>query len=64
MSFTEEMVTRERIADRHRAAARARTVRALRARRRAEIAARRAERLADRADAAALAVAPPGSVPA
>lgn len=64
MSFTEETLTRERVADLHRAAARARTVRALRARRRAEVAARRAERLAERADAAALAVVASPFVPA
>lgn len=62
VSFTEETLTRERVADRHRVAARARTARALRARRLADVAARRAERLAVRADAAALAVAPAGAV--
>lgn len=62
MSFTEETLARERVTELHRAAQRARQVHALRARRRAEVAARRAERLAERADAAALAVAPADSV--
>ena len=56
MSYVEEALIRERVAELHRQAGRARVVRALRARRRAEVAARRAERLADLADTAALAV--------
>ncbi|NAZ87635.1 hypothetical protein [Kineococcus indalonis] len=52
VSYVEEALYRERLAEAHRSAERARVVRALRARRRAEVAARRAERLAERADAA------------
>lgn len=53
MSYVEEQLLRERVAAAHRDAARIRTARALRARRRAEVAARRALVLAVRADRAA-----------
>ncbi|MEZ0164703.1 hypothetical protein AB2L27_07980 [Kineococcus sp. LSe6-4] len=53
MSYVEEHLLRERLATAHRDAARIRAARALRARRRAEVAARRALVLAVRADRAA-----------
>ncbi|WP_432564267.1 hypothetical protein [Kineococcus sp. SYSU DK003] len=52
MSYVEEQLVRDRVVAAHRAAARIRAVRALRARRRAEVAARRALVLAVRADQA------------
>ncbi|WP_432485567.1 hypothetical protein [Kineococcus esterisolvens] len=52
VSYVEEALFRERLAEAHRTAERSRVVRALRARRRAEVAARRAERLAVRAELA------------
>lgn len=52
MSYVEEALLRERMVAAHREAARFRTLRALRARRRAEVAARRALVLAVRADRA------------
>jgi len=52
MSFVEEQLVRERVLTAHRDAARVRAVRALRARRRAEVAARRALVLAVRAERA------------
>jgi hypothetical protein len=58
MSYVEEQLLRERLVTLHRDAARVRAARALRARRQAEVAARRALVLAvraDRAEAAALA---------
>ena len=53
MSSVEELLVRERIAEAHRTASRVRAVRVLRARRRAEVAARRAALLAERAEAVA-----------
>ncbi|MEZ0492200.1 hypothetical protein AB2L28_08100 [Kineococcus sp. TBRC 1896] len=53
MSYVEEQLLRERLATAHRDAARIRAARVLRARRRAEVAARRALVLAVRADRAA-----------
>ncbi|WP_432523625.1 hypothetical protein [Kineococcus sp. SYSU DK006] len=53
MSYVEELLVRERIAEAHRTAARVRAARVLRARRRAEVAARRAAVLAERAEAVA-----------
>ncbi|WP_432490788.1 hypothetical protein [Kineococcus gypseus] len=58
MSYVEEVLFRERLAEARRGAERARVVRALRARRRAEVAARRAERLAERAAALAVTATP------
>ena len=54
MSYVEEALVRERLVEGRRTAERVRKARALRARRQAEVAARRAERLADRADQLAL----------
>ncbi|WP_432548273.1 hypothetical protein [Kineococcus sp. SYSU DK004] len=45
MSYVEEALLRERLAELHRRSARARLARAVRAERRAEVAVRRAERL-------------------
>ncbi|WP_432514381.1 hypothetical protein [Kineococcus sp. SYSU DK001] len=53
MSYVEEQLLRERVASLHRDAARVRTARALRARRRAEVAVRRALVAAARAEVAA-----------
>lgn len=58
MSYVEEVLLRERMVAAHRDAARHRTLRALRARRRAEVAARRALVLAVRADRAEAALTP------
>jgi hypothetical protein len=58
MSFVEETLVRERVLAAQRDAARFRTVRALRARRRAEVAARRALVLAVRAERAEAAAVP------
>ncbi|WP_170127198.1 hypothetical protein [Kineococcus rhizosphaerae] len=52
VSYVEEQLLRERTAEAHRHAVRLRTLRALRARRRAEVAARRALVLAVRAERA------------
>lgn len=56
MSYVEELLVRERLVTLHREAARVRAVRALRARRRAEVAAHRALVLALRAERAEAAV--------
>ncbi|WP_328292359.1 hypothetical protein OG218_06360 [Kineococcus sp. NBC_00420] len=60
MSYVEENLVRERLLSLHREAARTRTVRALRARRQAEVAARRALVLAVRADRAEAAASTAG----